>query len=70
MKQITSSKTLNRNQDFFQTKMETLSQYLLPSLNILHCNKLLGLLIPDQPRHGKVPRSQLLQRLIPLLHHR
>jgi len=40
---------------------------LLATLDVFHGNKLLGLLVPHEPSHPKIPSSQILDSLI-LIH--
>lgn len=42
--------------------------YLLPSFDILDGNELPCPSVLHQPRHPEIPGSQLLHRLVPLLH--
>jgi len=37
---------------------------LLTTLDVFHGNKLLGLLVPHEPGHPKIPSSQILDSLI------
>lgn len=45
----------------------TLHTNLEASFDVLHGNKLFGLLIPHKPRHSEIPRPYILHKLV-LLH--
>lgn len=42
--------------------------YLFPPFYVFDSNKFFGLLISNEPCHSKIPRTKILQWLIPLLH--
>jgi len=39
---------------------------LFTSLNILHSNKLISVLVPHEPSHPKIPRPNITDQLIPI----